>query len=108
MPASIDTIRFQLAMAFGQGAGAMVANHDALSMLLSTQGALISRAASDWEATQWALIAFARLLGQLAATHAAAHNSAVIRTQDITAYIDLLLDMCPCHDRSVPGRPATF
>jgi hypothetical protein len=98
MPQSIDTIKLQLAMAFGQGTGVMIASHEALSHLLSENSGLISRAASNWEASHWAFVELTRLLGQLSASHAAARNSAVIRPQDIDACIKVMIDLCPCDD----------
>jgi hypothetical protein len=105
MPQSIETIRLQLAMAFGQGTGVMIASHEALSHLLSGNSGLIDRAAANWDASHWAFVELTRLLGQLAASHAAASHSAVIRPQDIDACIQVMIDLCPCDDVARGGAP---
>jgi hypothetical protein len=106
MPQSIETIRLQLAMAFGQGTGVMIASHEALSHLLSGNSSLIERAASNWQASHWAFVELTRLLGQMAASHAAARNAAVIQPEDIDACIEVMIDLCPCNDlRTTAPRP---
>ena len=103
MPQSIETIRLQLAMAFGQGTGVMIASHEALNHLLSGNSGLIDRAASNWDASHWAFVELTRLLGQLSASHAAARNSAVIQPEDINACIHVMIDLCPCDDLARGG-----
>jgi hypothetical protein len=92
----VETIKLQLAMAFGQGAGVMLATSDALNHLLSDHSLLIEQAAPSWSVSHWAFTQLTRHLGQLSAHHAAAHNSAVIRVQDLDACIHVVLDLCPC------------
>ena len=101
MPAENDAIKLQLAMAFGQGAGTMLANAEALETLLSEQGEMLATALNTWDKSRWAFTELVRTLGQLSAANAAAGGSAEIRWQDIKASIRPVLDLCPCFD---PGR----
>ncbi len=97
MPHSIETIKLQLAMAFGQGAGVMLASEEALNHLLSGNSDLIEQAAQNWNASHWAFVELVRVMGQMSANHAAANGSAVIRSQDIDACIHVMFDLCPCN-----------
>jgi hypothetical protein len=91
-----NTIRLQLAMAFGQGAGVMIATGDALNALLSAHGDLVDSAVPNWNTTHWAFIELMRLLGRLSAHKAATRLSPVIEWPDIDACKQVLLDLCPC------------
>lgn len=96
MPAEIDAVKLQLAMAFGQGAGAMLANAEALETLLAEEGEILVNAMGNWNASRWAFIELLRTLGQLSAAHAAAGGSAEIRWTDIAPSIAPVLTLCPC------------
>jgi hypothetical protein len=106
MTAPTETIKLQLAMAFGQGTGTLLASQDALNQLLSTQGDLVSRAATNWNVTHWAFVELVRILGQLSAAHAAAANSPIVRWEDISACIEPVIDLCPCTEAG--ARRAMF
>ena len=93
---SFDTIRLQLAMAFGQGAGSMLANSETLAFALSAHSGLIERAAGDWTASKPAFIELVRVLGQIAATRAVLDGKAEIEKQHIQEAIPAVLNVCPC------------
>ena len=96
--ASVDTVKLQLAMAFGQGAGTMLADREALETLLSEQSDIIERALRDWDASQWAFISLVRMLGQHSAARAAANGSAVIRWEDVKFSLPTVMIICPCSE----------
>src|SRR6188508_2070074 len=96
MPADLEAVKLQLAMAFGQGAGAMLARPDALHRLFTGNEKIITNALSDWEASQWAFTALVRLLGQLSATRAAAAGRMEIDWPDIDECLPETLGLCPC------------
>ena len=96
MPADIEAVKLQLAMAFGQGAGAMLANPDALQRLFTDNEHIITNALPDWEASQWAFTALVRNLGQLSAVRAAAAGRAEISWPDIEELLPETLQLCPC------------
>jgi hypothetical protein len=96
MPANIDGVKLQLAMAFGQGAGHMQAHAEALEQLLAEEGKVLSSAIGSWQASHWAFIELVRTLGQISATRAAMGGSALIRWADIAASLPAVMDICPC------------
>jgi threonine/homoserine/homoserine lactone efflux protein len=89
-------MELQLAMAFGQGTGTMMANPEALTFALSEQKDVISRAAGDWAASKYALFELVRLVGQIAAVHAAHDVKAEIQITHVKLAIPAALDVCPC------------
>jgi hypothetical protein len=93
---SNDMIRLQLAMAFGQGAGFMLANPEAVTYAVSSQAALIERAAGDWEASKYPFIELVRVLGQMAATRAAVDGKPEISKKHVEDVIGAVLGICPC------------
>lgn len=105
MPTNIDTVKLQLAMAFGQGAGSMMATPEALETLLEDQGAIITGAMGNWNASHWAFIELVRRLGQMSAARAAVGGSALIRWTDIAPSLPGVMEICPCLDRMPPRRP---
>ena len=96
--ANVDGLKLQLAMAFGQGAGVMLANVEALETLLAERRQILTNAMETWAASQWAFTELLRTLGQLSATHAAAAGSPEIRWTDIEASLAPVLTLCPCFD----------
>jgi hypothetical protein len=100
---SYDSIRLQMAMAFGQGAGSMLATPAALSFAMSSQSKLIERAAGDWSASQFAFIELVRVLGQIAATQAARDGKPRIEEAHVKAGLASVVGICPCFVRS-PGE----
>ena len=109
MADNVDTVKLQLAMAFGQGAGTMRAHADALESLLSKEGAVLTLALRDWNGSHWAFTELVRLLGQHSATRAIVGRSALIRWVDIKASLPVIMDLCPCIDharRRVATNPA--
>jgi len=95
---SLELIRLQVAMAFGQGAGAMLASHDALKFLLTEHGAVLERASRDWKAARFAFVDLMRVLGQIAATIAAMDGHWQIEKQHIKQAVPTALGPCPCED----------
>jgi hypothetical protein len=93
---SVDTVRLQMAMALGQGAGAMLANSEALSFALSENADLIERAVGDWTKSRPAFIELVRVLGQIAATRAAMDGCPEIEQKHIEFGIRSVLGVCPC------------
>ena len=106
MPAEIDAVKLQLAMAFGQGAGAMLANAEALETLLAEEGEILVKAMANWNASRWAFVELVRILGQLSAAHAAMGGSAEIRWTDIAPSLDTVLTLCPCLEPGAMRRPS--
>jgi hypothetical protein len=100
--ANVDTVKLQLAMAFGQGAGTMLANAEALETLLAEHGAILGSALTNWSASHWAFTELVRTLGQLSAARAAASGSPEIRWSDIEPSIAAVMEICPCIS---PGAP---
>lgn len=91
-----QAIQLQLAMAFGQGTGTMMASADVLTQGLSEQQEVIARAAGDWAASKFALFELVRLVGQIAAVHAAHDVSAEIQLKHVRIAIPAALQVCPC------------
>ena len=89
---SVDTIQLQMAMAFGQGAGSMLANPEALSFALSENTSLIQRAVGDWTASKPAFIELVRVLGQIAATKAAVDGSPEIERRHLEFGLQAVLE----------------
>lgn len=91
-----EIVRLQLAMAFGQGAGCMLANAEALSYAFSEHSELIERAARDWTNSKFAFLELVRLLGQSGAAFAAADGCAEIGPDHLRRAFPGVLGMCPC------------
>ena len=96
MASEIDGVKLQLAMAFGQGAGAMLASADALENLLRDQGVILDRARINWDASRWAFTELVRVLGQISAARAAAAGRARIEWSDIEPSVQGVMVLCPC------------
>jgi len=106
MPAEINGTKLQLAMAFGQGAGVMLADAQALEGLFAEHADLLDNAMRNWDSSRWAFVELMRLLGQISAARAAARGSAHIDNIDISAALEPVLGLCPCrdhHPRQTPG-----
>ncbi len=101
---SFDDIRLQLAMAFGQGAGCMLATPDALSYAFSSQAGVVERAVNDWTASRFAFIELVRLAGQVAAARAAVDSRAQIEIEHIRIAIETVMIVCPCLGRFDPRQ----
>ena len=101
MAADIDSVTLQLAMAFGQGAGVMLADDKALGTLLSHESEVLTQARTNWKANRWAFTELVRILGQLSAAKAAANGSAVIRWEDIAPCVNTVMVLCPCLEPGV-------
>jgi hypothetical protein len=98
-------VQLQIAMAFGQGAGRMLATPEALEHALSEQAALVRRAITDWEESQYPFIELARTTGQMAAAHAVSRSKTVIETVDVDAAIRAALGVCPCFTKLGMTKP---
>jgi hypothetical protein len=95
---SNETVRLQMMMAFGQGAGSMRASLDAIQWLMtdpSTSGD-IDRAAANWDASKWAFLDLIRVLGQIAATKAAVAGDWQIERTHLEQAIPAVRIGCPC------------
>jgi hypothetical protein len=93
---STEAIQLQLAVAFGQGTGAMMADPDAILFALSEQRTTIERAARDWTSTKHTLFQLVRLIGQIAAVHAAMDKKPQIEKAHVVIAIPIALEVCPC------------
>ena len=93
---NIEAVKLQLAMAFGQGAGAMLATPEALEALLAQEGDVLNRAMRNWNESRWAFTQLVRTLGQVSATNAAMSGSAEIRWSDISKSLGPVMTACPC------------
>ena len=106
MAGSIDGVKLQMAMAFGQGAGVMLAEEEALEKLLSTEIEMVERAAGRWSTFHWAFLTLLRTLGQVSAMHAAHAGEARIRWVDIENSLNTVLRPCPSLELFDPERSA--
>jgi hypothetical protein len=93
---NVEAIKLQLAMAFGQGAGVMLASPSALDNLLAEHGWVVDRAARDWDASRWAVIELMRLLGQVSAARAASNNAIEIDWPHVQESLPAVMAVCPC------------
>ena len=91
-----QAIQLQLAMAFGQGTGTMMADPDAIVFALSDQEETIERAARDWTGTKHTLFELVRLIGQIAAVQAAMDKKPQIEKKHVQIAIPVALGVCPC------------
>ena len=96
---SADDVRLQLAMAFGQGAGYMLATSAALELAVSSQGKAMERATRNWEVTRYAFTELVRLAGQIAAARAAMEGRTEIDREHAQFAIEAVLGVCPCFAR---------
>jgi hypothetical protein len=108
--ANVEMVKLQLAMAFGQGAGTMLAEADALEGLLATNGHILTRALPTWEKSHWAFTELVRVLGQVAAARAASERHGRIRLTHIEYAMPAASDLCPCVEmnperRNPPNHP---
>ena len=96
MAANIDGLKLQLAMAFGQGAGAMLAEPEALETLLAQEGEMLKNAVANWNESRWAFTQLVRTLGQMSAANAAVAGTAEIRWSEISKSLTAVMTICPC------------
>jgi hypothetical protein len=82
-PSEFDTITWQLAMAFGQGAGTMLATPSAVSDALSPYRAYLIDNAGSWNDVALLFIEYSRALGTLSMVNAASRGAAVIDATDV-------------------------
>jgi hypothetical protein len=78
-----QTIGLQLAMAFGQGTGTMLATAGALLKAFNTYGASFDDKAASWEDFELRALEYARALGQVAAYAAVKNGRCVIDVDDV-------------------------
>ena len=85
---SFETISWQLAMAFGQGAGNLLATPRAVTAAISPFRETFSNNVARWD--EWGLksMMFARTLGQVAAARAVVAEAVVIDTAHVTWALD--------------------
>jgi hypothetical protein len=108
MAGKIDGVKLQMAMAFGQGAGAMLAEEEALEKLLSAETEMVERAAAKWSTFHWAFLTLLRTLGQISAVRAAHAGRARIRWVDIELSLSAVLGPCPSLELFDPERAAKY
>jgi hypothetical protein len=96
------TITYQLAMAFGQGAGTMLASAGAVSTAIAPFSETFSNNLAQWD--DWALksIEYARALGKLSSVYAAVNGAAVIQTAHVNWALEQIanntvLPLGPCN-----------
>lgn len=101
VPADLLPVTWQLAAAFGQGAGTMIISADAAAAVMQQYRDGLERNAKS-DATMLQLITFIRALGAAAAGHALRRGSAVIEPEDVLHVIGRLnpnqarpLGLCP-------------
>lgn len=80
---STHTIGLQLAMAFGQGAGTMLATSEALMAAFTPYAAAFEEKAERWVEFELKALEYARALGQVAAYAAASNRRCVIDAEDV-------------------------
>jgi hypothetical protein len=85
---TLETIAYQLAMAFGQGSGTMLATPGAVKAAFESFRDGVEQRAGNWDTHALLFIEFARALGTLAAAHAVRDNSPVIRQADVLGAVD--------------------
>jgi hypothetical protein len=100
---SVEEMQLQLAVAFGQGTGAIPASPDALGFALSSSAVLIRRARGDWDASRHAFVDLVRRMGQISATLAIAGGKAEIGRPHVRAALKIVNPICPC--RTVRRTP---
>ena len=91
-----QSVQLQLAMAFGQGTGTMMASAEALEYALTQHSDVILRANADWQAAKYTFLELVRLAGQIAAVHAAHDSKAEIARIHVERAIPAVLGVCPC------------
>jgi len=79
------TIGLQLAMAFGQGAGALLATAEALETAFDTYAEAFDDRAAEWHAFELRAIEYSRALGQVAAWTAMSNGRCIIDAKDVRA-----------------------
>ena len=79
------TIGLQLAMAFGQGAGALLATPEALETAYDTYATAFEVRAREWSAFELRAIEYSRALGQVAAWTAISNGRCIIDAKDVKA-----------------------
>ena len=99
MTENVELVKLQLAMAFGQGAGSMLAETDALKTLLDEDGDILKNAMGNWKDSQWAFVELMRVLGQHASASACAAGHWRIKYTDLKHAIPAVMVDCPCVDR---------
>ena len=84
----LQAIGFQLAMAFGQGAGTMLATSRALQAAFKPYDSAVRNRLGNWADAELRAVAFARALGHVAAVHAAGRGHCVIDVEDVEYGLD--------------------
>ena len=107
---TLQTIGFQLAMAFGQGAGAMLATSGALLAAYQPYESSFKERTDTWSEFEVRALHYARALGQVAATRAAQSGRCVIDVEDVKYALDTVqrntlkpLSLCDLTPRG--GKP---
>ena len=103
---STHAIGLQLAMAFGQGAGTMLATSAALLAAFTPYAAAFEHRAERWAEFELRAVEYARALGQVAACSAASNRRCVIDVKDVRYALGVVrsntqppLSVCDLTDR---------
>jgi hypothetical protein len=80
---TVEAKFLQLAMAFGQGAGVMLATEEALLAAREAYAGDVRARAPEWNEYALQAIEYGRILGSLAAEHALRHSRCVIDVPDV-------------------------
>jgi hypothetical protein len=107
-----QSIGLQLAMAFGQGAGTMLATPRALMAAFNTYAEAFTDRAESWSAFELRAVEYARALGQVAAWTAVDNGRCIIDLADVRAALTVVqrnvhrpLSLCDLTP-GFPKRPA--
>jgi hypothetical protein len=87
---TVEGRTLQLAMAFGQGAGVMLATEAALLAALGPYAESIRGRDSDWDEYALQSLEYARVLGSLAAHHALGAGHCVIDAHDVRHALEIV------------------
>jgi hypothetical protein len=96
MAISVEDIRLQLAMAFGQGSSTLGVTSDALSTVMASNAEMIETARGTWDASSFPFLDLVRRLGQISATLAIMDGEPEIKSAHVLKGITIVSKICPC------------
>ncbi|HEX6464813.1 MAG TPA: hypothetical protein VFZ98_10180 [Vicinamibacterales bacterium] len=102
-----QTIGLQLAMAFGQGAGTMLATSAALLAAFNPYAEAFKERVDNWAEYELQAVEYARALGQVAAYAAASNKRCVIDAPDVRYALGVVRrnTLAPLEPCALTGRP---
>jgi hypothetical protein len=106
-PSDFETMTWQLAMAFGQGAGTMLATSAAVSEAIAPYRQYLTGNTGSWNSVALLFIEYTRALGRLAMVNAASRGAAVIDAADVKKALlsirgNQLFPLGPCNCLEAP------